>query len=82
MLLQILNAGHWQANVGATVGEENEQVNAQITPYSSTTQHMTPESILFLNLVDICIHNFSNRSRRYVIHGFNLPQYHKAPQNA
>jgi len=33
--------GHWIKGVGATVGEELEQVNASMSLYGNRTKHMT-----------------------------------------
>ena len=36
--------GHYLEGVGATVGEEQEQVNASLALYRNKTVHMTEES--------------------------------------
>ena len=46
----MLWAGHWKTGVGALVGEEPEQVNAFMTPYSSVTMHMGSGSKEMLSL--------------------------------
>ncbi|EFX63057.1 hypothetical protein DAPPUDRAFT_269147 [Daphnia pulex] len=42
ILQAILWVGHWIDGVGATVGEEQEQVNASMSLYGNRTKHMTP----------------------------------------
>lgn len=46
ILLQIRNVGHYQEGVGATVGEEMEQVNGSISLYGNKTKHMTEKSMV------------------------------------
>ena len=48
---QILYVGHWKKGVGATVGEEQEQVNASMSLYGNKTKHMTPESKIQVNVI-------------------------------
>ncbi|XP_045026505.1 uncharacterized protein LOC123470365 isoform X1 [Daphnia magna] len=40
----IRNVGHYQEGVGATVGEEMEQVNGSISLYGNKTKHMTEKN--------------------------------------
>ena len=48
---QILYVCHWKKGVGATVGEEQEQVNASMSLYGNKTKHMTPESKIQVNVI-------------------------------
>ncbi|EFX68964.1 hypothetical protein DAPPUDRAFT_259252 [Daphnia pulex] len=45
--IKILWVGHWIDGVGATVGEEQEQVNASMSLYGNRTKHMTPGTEAF-----------------------------------
>ena len=57
------NIGHARKGVGATIGEEMEQVNATISRYGNKVKHMTKES----NFHEFCI-QYSTRYIAYFLY--------------